>query len=145
MVQLNDEKQRRRRRRKRKRRRVELNDTDSDISSTDGEDVSEQITSSPSGKMNNQEREASAATAVAAAKSKTARDLSFFNKDQKRRVLWTPEEEEMRKVGVEKFAAEVNKNMPWRKILEMGENVFSQTRTPSDLKDKWRNMIKALH
>uniref|UniRef100_A0A1J3E073 Uncharacterized protein n=1 Tax=Noccaea caerulescens TaxID=107243 RepID=A0A1J3E073_NOCCA len=95
--------------------------------------------------MNNQEREASAATTVAAAKSKTARDLSFFNKDQKRRVLWTPEEEEMLKVGVEKFAAEVNKNMPWRKILEMGENVFSQTRTPSDLKDKWRNMIKALH
>ncbi|CAA7030529.1 unnamed protein product [Microthlaspi erraticum] len=131
VVQPNDEKQGR----SRKRRRVELSDSDSDILLTEernGEDVTEQ------------EREASAAT-VAAAKLKTARDLSFFNKDKKRRVLWTPEEEEMLKVGVEKFAAQVNKNMPWRKILEMGENVFNQTRTPSDLKDKWRNMIKALH
>lgn len=46
-------------------------------------------------------------------------------------------------VGVEKFAAEANKNMPWRKILEMGEKVFHETRTPADLKDKWRNMVGA--
>lgn len=46
-------------------------------------------------------------------------------------------------VGVEKFAAEAKKNMPWRKILEMGQKVFHETRTPTDLKDKWRNMTGA--
>lgn len=44
-------------------------------------------------------------------------------------------------VGVEKFSAEAKKNMPWRKILEMGEDVFHETRTPADLKDKWRNRM----
>ena len=48
-------------------------------------------------------------------------------------------------VGVEKFAAEANKNMPWRKILEMGEKVFHETRTPADLKDKWRSMVKIMN
>lgn len=44
---------------------------------------------------------------------------------------------------MEKFAAEAKKNIPWRKILEMGQKVFHETRTPSDLKDKWRNMTGA--
>ncbi|VVB09390.1 unnamed protein product [Arabis nemorensis] len=113
----------------RRRRRLILNATDSEFSSTkerNGEDVTEEITSS---------------TKVAKSK-KVARGISFFNKDQRRRLLWKPEEEEMLKVGVEKFAAEANKNMPWKKILEMGENVFHETRTPADLKDKWRNMIR---
>ncbi|XP_006287565.2 uncharacterized protein LOC17882878 [Capsella rubella] len=135
----------------RRRRGIELNtiDSESDTSSKgssnerNGEDVTEQVTlsapvTSPSGKVYNQQ-----ATTRFVAKSKTVRDISFFNKDQRRRLLWTFEEEEMLKVGVEKFAAEANKNMPWRKILEMGEKVFHETRTPSDLKDKWRNMVGA--
>ncbi|CAH2044806.1 unnamed protein product [Thlaspi arvense] len=136
--------------RPRRRRRLILNTIDSDISSNEstnernGDDVTEQITSSaqvvtsPSGKMKNQQRKLNATAKVA--KSKTVRDISFFKKDQRRRLFWTSEEEEMLKVGVERFAAEANKNMPWRKILEMGETVFHETRTPSDLKDKWRNM-----
>nr|VDD21378.1 unnamed protein product [Brassica rapa] len=64
-------------------------------------------------------------------------DLTFFNQRQ-RRVLWTPEEEEMLKVGVETFATDPKKNIPWKRILKMGENVFHQTRNPADLKDKWR-------
>lgn len=43
--------------------------------------------------------------------------------------------------GVEKFSTTVNKNIPWRKILEFGSDVFNGTRTPADLKDKWRNLV----
>ncbi|KAF2613442.1 hypothetical protein F2Q70_00009736 [Brassica cretica] len=64
-------------------------------------------------------------------------DLAIFNQRQ-RRVLWTPEEEEMLKVGVETFATDPKKNIPWKKILKMGETVFHRTRNPADLKDKWR-------
>ncbi|KAI4305577.1 hypothetical protein L6164_028937 [Bauhinia variegata] len=59
---------------------------------------------------------------------------------KRRRVLWTTEEENMLKEGVSRFSTE-NQNVPWRKILEYGSNVFDSTRTPVDLKDKWRNMV----
>lgn len=116
---------------RRRRRRIELNTIDSEISSKgssneqNGEDVTEQVTSSaqvtsPSGKMKNQQ-----ATTKVVAKSKTVRlflflhslehkefistlnlesylmdcrDISFFKKDQRRRLLWTCKEEEMLKV-----------------------------------------------
>lgn len=42
--------------------------------------------------------------------------------------------------GVLKFSLE-NKNIPWRKILEFGSRVFDKTRTPVDLKDKWKTII----
>ncbi|XP_010452274.1 PREDICTED: transcriptional regulator ATRX [Camelina sativa] len=133
---------------RRRRRGIELNTIDCEMSSKgssderNGDDEIEQVTSSaqvtsPSGNTKNQQ-----ATTLVVAKSKTVRDISFFKKDQRRRLFWTFEEEEMLKVGVEKFAAEAKKNMPWRKILEMGEKVFDETRTPADLKDKWRNMVK---
>ncbi|CAH8352178.1 unnamed protein product [Eruca vesicaria subsp. sativa] len=138
---------------RRRKRRLILNAFDSDVSSNgstnepNGEDAAEKVTSlalevtSPSGKMKNQQREHSRTTKVD--NSKTARlDISIFQ-NQKRRLLWTPEEEYMLKVGVEKFAAESKRNMPWRKILEMGQKVFHETRAPADLKDKWRNMIGA--
>ncbi|KFK42521.1 hypothetical protein AALP_AA1G005200 [Arabis alpina] len=111
------------------RRRIALEVIDSEVSSNEstnepiGEIVNEQITQ--------------------VVKSKTVRDISFFNKDQRRRILWTSEEEDMLTAGVEKFAAEANRNMPWRKILEMGKHVFHETRNPASLKDKWRNMIGA--
>ncbi|KAF8107277.1 hypothetical protein N665_0124s0069 [Sinapis alba] len=138
---------------RRRKRRLILNAFDSDVSSNgstnepNGEDAAEQMTSlalvvtSPSGKMKKQQRELS--TTTKGDDSKTVRDILIFNKDQKRRLLWTPEEVYMLKVGVEKFAAEAKKNMPWRKILEMGQKVFHETRTPADLKDKWRNMTGA--
>ncbi|KFK33101.1 hypothetical protein AALP_AA6G331300 [Arabis alpina] len=113
------------------RRRLILNATDSEFSSTKERNGEEDVT-----------KETSSSTKVANKSKPVAREISFFNKDQRRRLLWTPEEEEMLKVGVERFAAEANKNMPWRKILEMGENVFHETRTPADLKDKWRNMLR---
>lgn len=44
--------------------------------------------------------------------------------------------------GVKTFSIKGNKNLPWKKILEFGSDVFDKTRTPSDLKDKWRNMAR---
>lgn len=43
---------------------------------------------------------------------------------------------------MEKFSDTINKNMPWKKILEMGKGIFHTTRNSSDLKDKWRNMVR---
>ncbi|CAA7027910.1 unnamed protein product [Microthlaspi erraticum] len=61
--------------------------------------------------------------------------------DRKRkRIFWTPAEEEMLRVGVQKFPG--LRNIPWRKILEYGRDVFQEERAPSDLKDKWKNMHK---
>ncbi|KAK7333946.1 hypothetical protein VNO80_30727 [Phaseolus coccineus] len=59
---------------------------------------------------------------------------------KRKRLLWTAEEEKVLKEGVLKFSIE-NQNTPWRKILEFGCGVFDKTRTPADLKDKWKNII----
>ena len=42
--------------------------------------------------------------------------------------------------GVQKFALAAKKKLPWVKILEFGCHIFDGTRTPVDLKDKWRNI-----
>ncbi|KAG5551431.1 hypothetical protein RHGRI_009749 [Rhododendron griersonianum] len=60
---------------------------------------------------------------------------------RRKKLPWTADEEEMLKEGVQKFSTMVNKNLPWRKILEFGRHVFDGTRTPADLKDKWRNIL----
>ncbi|TMW85111.1 hypothetical protein EJD97_023756 [Solanum chilense] len=59
---------------------------------------------------------------------------------KRNRVLWRREEEEMIEEGVQKFSSKVNKNIPWRKILDFGHHVFDHSRTPTDLKDKWKQM-----
>jgi hypothetical protein len=43
--------------------------------------------------------------------------------------------------GVHRFSASAKKNLPWRRILDFGCHVFHATRTPIDLKDKWKNMM----
>ncbi|KAL6529520.1 hypothetical protein OROGR_015143 [Orobanche gracilis] len=63
-----------------------------------------------------------------------------FSSGKRKRLLWREEEEEMLKAGVQKYSDEPSKKLPWRKILDMGRHVFDGTRTPGDLKDKWRNM-----
>ncbi|GAU31077.1 hypothetical protein TSUD_322140, partial [Trifolium subterraneum] len=60
---------------------------------------------------------------------------------KRRKLFWTAEEEKALEEGVAKFSTE-NQDIPWRKILEFGCRVFDSTRTPVDLKDKWRNMKK---
>ncbi|KAJ0252476.1 hypothetical protein HA466_0132630 [Hirschfeldia incana] len=59
---------------------------------------------------------------------------------KRKRVFWTQAEEEMLKVGVQKFPGV--RNIPWRKILKFGRNVFHEDRAPSDLKDKWKMIVK---
>ncbi|KAG6724785.1 hypothetical protein I3842_03G273400 [Carya illinoinensis] len=63
-----------------------------------------------------------------------------FPNVKRKRLFWTAEEEDMLKEGVHKFSTSANKNIPWRKILEFGRHIFHTTRTPVDLKDKWKNM-----
>ncbi|XP_056171181.1 uncharacterized protein LOC115688844 isoform X2 [Syzygium oleosum] len=58
----------------------------------------------------------------------------------KRRLRWSPEEEEILKARVQLFSSNANKNIPWRKILEYGCRVFNPSRTSVDLKDKWKNI-----
>ncbi|KAL0353944.1 UNVERIFIED_CONTAM: hypothetical protein Sangu_0975700 [Sesamum angustifolium] len=64
-----------------------------------------------------------------------------FSSGKRKRLLWTEEEEETLKAGVHKYSTDGNKNLPWTKILDFGQHKFDRTRTPSDLKDKWRNMM----
>ncbi|KAE8075475.1 hypothetical protein FH972_014190 [Carpinus fangiana] len=60
---------------------------------------------------------------------------------RRKRLFWTLEEEDMLKEGVHRFSASAKKNLPWRRILDFGRHVFHATRTPIDLKDKWKNMM----
>ncbi|MCL7022518.1 hypothetical protein MKW94_011024 [Papaver nudicaule] len=75
-------------------------------------------------------------------KSLAMRRAKKLPKPKRNPLSWSVEEEEMLKKGVEKFSREAKKNMPWRSILEFGSSVFHTTRTPEDLKDKWRTMTK---
>ncbi|KAG4191362.1 hypothetical protein ERO13_A07G088300v2 [Gossypium hirsutum] len=67
--------------------------------------------------------------------------LPVLGTEKRRRLHWTAEEEDMLKELVHKFSSQVNKNIPWRKILEHGRPVFHSTRIPVDLKDKWKNIV----
>ncbi|XP_062006374.1 uncharacterized protein LOC133723544 isoform X1 [Rosa rugosa] len=61
---------------------------------------------------------------------------------RKKKVPWTVEEEEMLKKGVQEFQCNDETRMPWKQIFEFGSDVFLSGRTPTDLKDKWRNICK---
>ncbi|GMH20135.1 hypothetical protein Nepgr_021976 [Nepenthes gracilis] len=58
------------------------------------------------------------------------------------KLAWTPEEEEMLKEGILRFADGEDKPIPWKDVLEFGSSVFLKGRTTIDLKDKWRNMLR---
>ncbi|KAK9120320.1 hypothetical protein Syun_017937 [Stephania yunnanensis] len=55
---------------------------------------------------------------------------------RRQKIPWTTEEE-----GVRRFSSTDGKNMPWKKILLYGQDVFMGSRTSIDLKDKWRNIL----
>ncbi|XP_047973172.1 uncharacterized protein LOC125215704 [Salvia hispanica] len=61
---------------------------------------------------------------------------------KRRKLLWTSEEEDKLKEGVHKHH-HTGFNIPWTTILEEGKLTFHPSRTPVDLKDKWRNMCNA--
>ncbi|KAL2243050.1 uncharacterized protein LOC105157969 isoform X1 [Sesamum indicum] len=58
------------------------------------------------------------------------------------RVPWTTAEEEALKEGMRKFSTPHDR-LPWKKVLEFGANIFNESRSTVDLKDKWRNLSKA--
>ncbi|XP_021668102.2 uncharacterized protein LOC110655908 isoform X2 [Hevea brasiliensis] len=63
-----------------------------------------------------------------------------FSHEGRKRFPWKSEEEDKLKEGLQKFSTK-NKNIPWRKILEFGRDVFHVSRSPADLKDKWRQIV----
>lgn len=75
-------------------------------------------------------------------RSKSRRSITptIFPNVKRKRTPWTAEEEEMLKEGVGRFSTKVNKNLPWKKILDFGRHVFHWTRTPEHLRNKWRNL-----
>jgi hypothetical protein len=44
--------------------------------------------------------------------------------------------------AMEKFGPKDDGPIPWVQILEYGRDVFHRTRLPSDLRVKWRNVMK---
>ncbi|KAK9095711.1 hypothetical protein Scep_027180 [Stephania cephalantha] len=60
---------------------------------------------------------------------------------RRQKIPWTTEEVVKLKEGVRRFSSTDGKNMPWKKILLYGEDVFMGSRTAIDLKDKWRNIL----
>lgn len=63
--------------------------------------------------------------------------------DRRIRVPWTEEEVEMLKEGMKRYGSKDVKVIPWTTILEFGSKVFWKGRIGGDLKDKWRNLMKA--
>lgn len=44
---------------------------------------------------------------------------------------------------MKKFAMGKTNGIPWKRIWEHGKGIFDNSRLPTDLKDKWRNMKKS--
>ncbi|XP_047939025.1 caldesmon-like isoform X2 [Salvia hispanica] len=59
-----------------------------------------------------------------------------FSSGKRRKVVWMEEEDEALKEGAKKYMDE--EKIPWKKILEESSK-FDPTRTPNDLKNRWRN------
>ncbi|PKA57274.1 hypothetical protein AXF42_Ash002578 [Apostasia shenzhenica] len=56
------------------------------------------------------------------------------------KLIWKPEEEQLLEEALLKFPKNSDGRIQWTNILVYGRQVFHETRTPIDLKDKWRNM-----
>ncbi|KAL1560534.1 golgin subfamily A member 6-like protein 6 [Salvia divinorum] len=66
---------------------------------------------------------------------KPSEKFDTFSSGKRRKVVWMEEEEEALREGAKKYMDEAK--IPWKKILEES-NKFDPTRTPNDLKNKWR-------
>ncbi|KAL1555737.1 neurofilament medium polypeptide-like [Salvia divinorum] len=102
-------------------------------------------TSTPARKPDRRSSSAMGAGKVAMQKFSSPRRLSKSEKQSKKsdtsgsmkrtRLMWTEEEEEALREGAKQYP--VGAKIPWKKILEKSKK-FDPTRTPADLKDKWR-------
>ncbi|KAL3640481.1 hypothetical protein CASFOL_015449 [Castilleja foliolosa] len=61
---------------------------------------------------------------------------------RRKRVAWTTAEEEKLKEGIRRLCIPNDRAIPWKKIQEFGADVFQESRSTVDLKDKWRNLCK---
>ncbi|GAB2266988.1 hypothetical protein Dimus_001974 [Dionaea muscipula] len=66
-----------------------------------------------------------------------------FPQLRRKKVPWSFDEEQMLKEGMARFTEKESNVIPWTTILEFGSSVFYKGRSAGDLKDKWRNMLKA--
>ncbi|XP_057722275.1 uncharacterized protein LOC130936249 isoform X1 [Arachis stenosperma] len=73
--------------------------------------------------------------------SSQKQEIKKFPLARRNMLIWTAEEEKILQEGVLRFSKE-NQRIPWNRILEFGRHVFDKTRSPIDLKDKWRNIKK---
>ncbi|KAL3824997.1 hypothetical protein ACJIZ3_021026 [Penstemon smallii] len=80
---------------------------------------------------------------IRARKQETKYSYPSFPQLKRTRVPWTSAEEEKLKEGMQKICSPDDKIIPWKKILEFGAGTFHKVRSTVDLKDKWRNIIKA--
>ncbi|KAH9311306.1 hypothetical protein KI387_026341 [Taxus chinensis] len=60
------------------------------------------------------------------------------------KLPWTKAEEDILKEAMQKFSPFEANNIPWKRILEHGKGIFHKSRLAGDLKDKWRNLKKAV-
>ncbi|OVA19709.1 SANT/Myb domain [Macleaya cordata] len=103
--------------------------------------VVDPVVKSPSNRSTKGKKTASSKS-VKSKKSARCPSNPALPNSRRKKLPWTHEEEEMLKEAVKKASSKVNKNIPWKIILDSGCKVFNESRTPSDLKDKWRNMAK---
>ncbi|KAK1391832.1 hypothetical protein POM88_010888 [Heracleum sosnowskyi] len=128
-------------------------DTTTAATSMDTDTISEKVTGPQPPCVNSPRRSSRKTKSVHIVESSTPRksskvakpptiftELPIF-KEKRKRLAWKVEEEEMLKKGVQKYSKSANKNLPWQKILEEGRVAFDETRTPADLKDKWKNNL----
>ncbi|KAL5572999.1 hypothetical protein UlMin_022596 [Ulmus minor] len=73
---------------------------------------------------------------------KRNKHCAYWATNLPKKKKWTDAEEKTLKEGVQIYAGGNERKIPWKTILEFGESVFQEGRTPVDLKDKWRNMSK---
>ncbi|KAG8388740.1 hypothetical protein BUALT_Bualt02G0156700 [Buddleja alternifolia] len=63
---------------------------------------------------------------------------------RRKNLPWTRTEEEKLREAMQKICGPHDKVIPWKKILEFGAGTFDKSRNTIDLKDKWRNVCKAI-
>ncbi|KAL5713791.1 hypothetical protein ACHQM5_015837 [Ranunculus cassubicifolius] len=61
---------------------------------------------------------------------------------RRKRLHWTHEEEEKLVDCVRIFLNRGSRKLSWKSILEYGSQVFHRSRTPEDLRFKWKNLVK---
>lgn len=117
------------------------------VSCQPGTDLAHQLTCSSNSngeQISEEENESSGASKyfISIRKQERLQSYPAIPLLRRKKIPWTKVEEETLKEGVQKFYSAHDRNIPWKKILEFGAEIFLKGRTAIDLKDKWRNLCK---